>query len=85
MTRRQDHADDEDRVRAGSEEAAGEKKTRRTVVKAGAAVAGGLALSTVYVKPSILSVDFAETAHASGDPGHKSHNKKGHGGHKPGG
>jgi hypothetical protein len=41
------------------------RHARRTVLQAGVAIAGGVALGTAYVKPAILSVDFAETAHAS--------------------
>jgi hypothetical protein len=39
--------------------------SRRTVVKLGVAVAGGIVLGNTYVKPNLLSVSVHETAHAS--------------------
>ncbi len=40
---------------------------RRQFIKAGLAVAGGIALSTTYVKPRMLSVEVHETAYASSE------------------
>ena len=41
--------------------------SRRTLVKLGVAIAGGIVLSSTYVKPSMVSVSLHETAHASAD------------------
>jgi hypothetical protein len=45
------------------------RPNRRRLVKAGIAVAGGVALSTTYVKPAMLSIAVHETAYASGKLG----------------
>jgi len=42
------------------------RPARRRLVKAGIAVAGGVALSTMYVTPGMLSIAVYETAYASG-------------------
>lgn len=41
-----------------------EGSTRRIFVKGGIAAVGGLALSTVYVKPSVTSVSFYDASFA---------------------
>jgi len=41
---------------------------RRALVKAGAALATGLALGGAYARPSLSSVELVEVAYASGNP-----------------
>ena len=55
-----------------SREAATVTTSRRTLVKAGVAGTGGLALRGAYVKPRIQSVNVKEVAHPSADPPPKS-------------
>jgi len=43
-----------------------QRATRRKVIKAGAAMAGGMALSPAYAEPGILSVSLNQTSYASG-------------------